>query len=462
MTAWTGLRRWREERNLTQERLAALIRERATELGVNLGCDFKRVGKWERGEVAWPSAEYRRVLESVTGLTCEELGFRPPWRETGQDTGRETWPRAAEEWGQGDTKGSFTPLALIHAHSPTVTESCGQDEEDPVERRTLLAGVAGLALTGVTVDPAAATAPRTVTTADVAVIRDMLRAIKGSDHQLGGGYARETAVHYLNQVIIPRLHARADEEVRRELFSAATEFAACVAWMHQDVGRHHEARQLFGQAFSWAQETGDHVLAAWVLSLRGLQEVWIGDAEQALGFTSGAVGLSYRATPIARAFILGKHARALALTGDKAETQRVLGQVRDSYEQAGARTEPTWTSSYGWAYLRDEEAHCYRELGLGAEAVEAATESLKTRGEDQYARSRSFCTGVLAMGLVQVGEVEQACAVGHQLVGMVERLASCRTQERLREVLKELSPYTAEPAVRDLAEAARPVLVHPI
>ncbi|MDI3341778.1 MAG: hypothetical protein QJR03_14730 [Sphaerobacter sp.] len=50
-------------------------------LGINVACDEKRVGRWERGEVTWPSPVYRRVLCAVFGVASPtELGFRRPVR----------------------------------------------------------------------------------------------------------------------------------------------------------------------------------------------------------------------------------------------------------------------------------------------------------------------------------------------------------------------------------------------
>lgn len=70
------LRQRRQERNLSQ---AELIRRTALRMELNLGCDPKRVGRWERGEVGWPSPAYRRVLCAVFAVTSvAELGFRPP------------------------------------------------------------------------------------------------------------------------------------------------------------------------------------------------------------------------------------------------------------------------------------------------------------------------------------------------------------------------------------------------
>ncbi len=330
-----------------------------------------------------------------------------------------------------------------------------------MERRTLLTGMAGTALAGVPVFRSPVTVPRTVTMSDVETIRQMLIAITAADYQFGGGFARETALGFLEQVVQPRLAAHATDEVRTALFVTAAEFAERVAWMHLDVLQARPARQLMGLAFGWAQETNDIALLAWVLAMRGLQEIWLGNTAQALAYTAGAAGMAEHVHPGVRAYVLGKHARALALTGDRRATEAVLGQVRDCMDRAQQppMSHPVVRDGYGMAYLLDEEAHCYRDLGLGAKAIASGEGSLELRRQDgSFARSRAFCTGVLAIAHVQEGEIEQACAVGHELVGLAHQMNSRRTTNRLGEVIRALAPYGDVPEVRVLREAARPVL----
>ncbi|KWX05273.1 hypothetical protein TH66_03210 [Carbonactinospora thermoautotrophica] len=327
-----------------------------------------------------------------------------------------------------------------------------------MERRTLLTGTAGLALAASFTQPPAGISPRSVGAADVRVIRSMLTSLSDSDHQFGGGHAREYATDYLRRVVVPRLHAHSEERVRRELFGVATQFALRVGWMHLDVGQAREARQYLGLAFTLAEEVGDPVLSAWVLAMRGLQEIWLNNVAHALAYTEGAVGMAHKAPPAARAFILGKNALAVSMTGARDDTLRLLGAVRDIYDTAGAVEEPAWTGIYGWGYVRDEEGHCYRNIGLGLQAVRAAEDALRLRGPDGYARIRAFSTGIRAIGYAQAGELEAACAAGHELVKWAGELASRRVNVRLAEVFTHLSPYQDDPRVKDLREAARPVL----
>ncbi len=298
----------------------------------------------------------------------------------------------------------------------------------------------------------------TVGIADVAVIRDMLSALTASDRQFGGAHAREYATDYLGNLVLPRLRAHGDERVLRELFAVSTEFALRVASMHLDAGNARMSRKLLGAAGSLAQETDDLTLAAWVLARRGEQEIHQRNTDRALAYTGGAAALARHAAPGARAFILTKHALALSMTGERKETQRVLGEVWDAYDKLGSAAEPEWMRVYGWGHLRHEAGRCYYTLGMGEEAARAAEESMQVRSRDRFARPRAFSLGVQAIGYAQAKDIDKACAVGQELVAVSGQLASDRVRIRLVEVFHALRPYRSVAAVQDLYEAARPVL----
>ena len=127
--------------NLTQAELAERIRVKAAELNLNLACDEKRVGRWERGEVRVPSPAYRRVLCAVFGIdNVRELGFVlpiNPTREqsTGSDSRGETEPNR-----EGDPE----PVELISvAESDALSSSAYTEGRAEGYVEGLTAGRAG-------------------------------------------------------------------------------------------------------------------------------------------------------------------------------------------------------------------------------------------------------------------------------------------------------------------------------
>lgn len=305
--------------------------------------------------------------------------------------------------------------------------------------------------------PYAATTRQPLTTADVLVIRGMLHALTASDHLFGGGYALRAATSFLADVIEPRLNAPGPLEVRRDLLRVASEFGVRVAWMHLDVADDTTARRTANQAFQWAQNSEDLTCSAWVMSMCALQETWMGAPSRALAYAQAAVGLAHTAPSLIRAFTYGKLGRARALTGDREGTLRALAAARDAFDagtQADAPMLDTVQDSYTLAYLLDEEAHCYRDIGDGRRALERSADSLRRRGDDRFTRNRAFATSTQALAYAQLGEVEQASITADSLLALSASLSSRRVESRVRAVLAALAPYRGIPEVDHVRERA--------
>jgi hypothetical protein len=296
---------------------------------------------------------------------------------------------------------------------------------------------------------------RPTTVADVRVIREMLVSLTAADHQFGGGHARVATTAFLRDVVAPRLHAPADRQVCRSVFAVASEFALRAAWMHLDVGDAAMSRRLMGAALGWAHEAGDMALQAWILAMRSLQETWLVQPGGALAYAAAAVAIAPHAPADVHAFVLGKQARAFAIAGDGHEAERALGQARDLFASCDEQSALTVRSGYGWAYMQDEEAHCYRDVGQHSRACEAAAQSLALRGADGFTRTRAFATSTQALALVATGEIEQACEVGLALATAASELASTRVDQRLEMLLNALTPHDGATSVRELHEAIR-------
>jgi len=69
----------REKAGLSQQDLAGELNEIARRrFGRSVDLTKKTVGRWERGEVAWPQPFYRRLLAEHFQVAADELGFRRP------------------------------------------------------------------------------------------------------------------------------------------------------------------------------------------------------------------------------------------------------------------------------------------------------------------------------------------------------------------------------------------------
>jgi transcriptional regulator with XRE-family HTH domain len=436
---WLGyeLRRWRTLRRLSQKTLGSQIGFSRVYISLVETAQERPAKQFvERCDHALQTGGY--LLAIYQHVTAEQAGAHldvPALRAQAQDQ-HDVLERIDD-----------TAVRAVTAEVPWADEPAGVPVLDAFGGTT----TAVPARPGVSI-------PRMVAMADVAVIRDMLRVLTASDRQFGGAHAREYATNYLGNLVLPRLRAHGDARVLRELLAVSTEFALRVASMHLDAGDGRMSRRLLGTAGSLAQETDDLTLAAWVLARRGEQEIHERNTDRALAYTGGAAAMARQAALGARAFLLTKHALALAMTGERKETQRVLGEVWDAYDKVGSAAEPEWMRVYGRGHLRHEEGRCYYWLGMGEEAARAAEESMQIRSRDRFARPRAFSLGVQAIGHAQANDVDKACVVGQELVAVAGQLASDRVRIRLVEVFRALRPYRSVAAVQELYEAARPVL----
>jgi hypothetical protein len=291
---------------------------------------------------------------------------------------------------------------------------------------------------------------------DVSVVRGMLASLTAADHQFGGGFARRTADSFLAEVIRPRLAAPGPASVLRSFRAAAAEFQVRIAWMHLDVADHAGARTAAREAFRLAQESEELAVCSWAMAMNALLETWLGSAAAARAYGQAAVGLAAGGPTLVSAFAQGKLARALAADGDRNGALESLSQARSLFDAArrdeDERVPDAIRDGYSGAYVLDEEAHCFRDIGKDKMALARSDECLGLRGEDRFPRNRAFATGNRALSLARLGEVEQACDSALSLLQLATALQSSRVVGRLDAVLEELVPCRAAPLVTDLIE----------
>src|SRR5262249_3683788 len=84
--------------------------------------------------------------------------------------------------------------------------------------------------------------------------------------------------------------------------------------------------------------------------------------------------------------------------------------------------EPKWLSYFDEAYLSAKFAHCFRDLEEGERVVRQARRSLDM--DSRYVRGRMFNLSLLAAGLLQCGELEEACSAAASALTLASELRS--------------------------------------
>jgi tetratricopeptide (TPR) repeat protein len=224
--------------------------------------------------------------------------------------------------------------------------------------------------------------------------------------------------------------------------------------MHLDVADQAAARAAARDAFRLAQESEDLAVCSWAMAMSALLETWLGNTTAARAFGQAAVGLAAGGPRLVQAFAQGKLARALAAAGDSDGALAALSEARSLFESAQSHEDElvpgTIKDSYSAAYVLDEEAHCFRDLGKDGSALELSEQCLGLRGMDRFPRNRAFATGNRALSLARLGEVDQACDSTISLLRLAATLQSSRVARRLDAVLEELMPFRSTRLVAEL------------
>ncbi|WP_282694870.1 transcriptional regulator [Streptomyces sp. CC208A] len=438
------------------ERLQALIQEAAcshaglarrvnmvgAERGLDLRYDKTSVARWLRGQ---------QPRGRAPGIIAEAIG-----RKLGRTV-------TIDEVGMANGRNLAAGVGLQFA--PTVPDAIEQVCElyrSDVGRREFLTGsaVAASALVepsrdwligGVDAQVARTTGAR-VGRSDVVAVRETTAALVELDRRFGGGHIRPVVVHYLDSVVSGMLSGSYRESVGRELFGAAARLTELAGYMAVDTGEPGLAQRYYIQALRLAQAAGDRGYGGYVLaaSMSHLAAELGNPREIAQLARAAQEGTRGGVPPRAEAMFLAAEARGHALLGDVGAFESAAGRAVRALEAADPESgdDPAWIAHFDGAYLADELAHCYRDLGWAEAAAQAAEEALAGHPEGR-ARRRGIGLALLAAAQVQQREIEEACRTGTRALELLGTLRSSRGAEYLEDLRDRLEPFAGEAVVRE-------------
>jgi len=415
----------------TYETLARTIQTVAAEAGDPTRTNRSTIAHWVRGvPPSEPTDGYLvEALSRLSGrsVAAEEIGLAG------------ASPGGAVEW-RVDT------LAALH--------ELGRVDLDLRRRHALTA--AAYSVTGLSVPGAAwwtwmaeksatrnATSRRNVGRRDLAAVRDMVAMFSRIDQRHGGGHARSAVVQYLTTDVNAYLHGRfADDRVRREMFSAASELAYLSGWMAFDNAEHPVAQRYFTMAVSLAAEGDDAPMAGHVLRAMAHQAVDLSHPRRALKVAVASMdGQRYaQASNRERALLGVVHARALAASGQKAAAAVALVRAED--DLASARPgddEPARVFFFSEASLAHETACTLRDTGDLPGAQREFRRSVRTRKADSFTRTHAVTLGYLGAVQARQGAIEEACTTWSDALDAMEGIHSARTRRTVTDMRRALS-----------------------
>ncbi|MEU7024999.1 helix-turn-helix transcriptional regulator [Streptomyces sp. NPDC046203] len=237
----------------------------------------------------------------------------------------------------------------------------------------------------------------------------------------------------------------------------ASRFAEFTGWMAQEAGDSDAALGWTGEAAELARAGGDPYLGSYALVRRALVTLYGGDA-------TGTVSLARRAQgselpPRIRGLAAQREAQGHALAGNEVECLRSLDRARELLAAADAHdgAEPVIGTSHVSDPAAMSTGWCLYDLGRPKAAAEVLdrecrrlpAQALRTRARYGFRRSLAHAAS---------GEVEHACAIAGDLLGVMPAVPSATVNSDVRRLARELSRFRSSHAVRDLQPALARVL----
>lgn len=405
------LRGVRRGLNLSQDEFAARLRHAGEELGEPNGATKRLVQRWESGESRSARPVYRRALERVTSRPYELLGFR---------------------------------------------EAARRPPPDGVDRRTLMgAGAGALITTHLHIDPAGpglADTHRRVAPEHVERMRERTVRHRRLDEHLGGADTYRLYALDLEETAELLRHGSYSGATGRLLTALYAEQAQQVGWSAFDAGLHERAEQLYAASLDAARSAGDAALAGNAFALLGYQQNQTG--MDSVDTACEAYRQAGDAAPSgARVLFAQRQAWAHAMAGQIRATQEALEVAARHLREPDGRPVPDWAV---WADEREQriiEGRSWAVLKRPLRAV-PILEAVLAEYEDHHARDKALYLMWLAGAYVDAGELEAAARSLERALDLAENVASSRPARRAAEVIRQLQPYRAVPAVRDVLDRA--------
>lgn len=413
---------------------AAAVRRAAREIGEQVACDARYIGRVEAGEIRCPNYAYERVfLHMHPGLTLADLGF------SARDSVRGRASRATAD-------ACPAPAALS---TPTTMYSDDGDisEESDVRRRafmtnsTVSVAAASLGL-GVGGAPAAAVpGPRRVGEAEVSALEEAVRRIRLLDdrHGADGLYRRaaqplRTAYALLDAGTATR-SATADR-----LHASAGELAISVGWLAHDSGRFDDARSHYAEALATARVAGDPGLEAHAFCNTSFLARDAGRHREAVrAAQAGRRAARELNSPRLLSLLALREAGGWAGLGDRTGCEQSLGQAHTLFERGPSDDDPEWMSFFGEPELQALEAQCRAALGDWSTAARHAYRATVLQ-DPHFTRNLALYRAELATDLAHAGFLDEAAAAGHQVLDLMDEVQSSRIQGMLAGMARVLLP----------------------
>ncbi|WP_299527752.1 tetratricopeptide repeat protein [uncultured Streptomyces sp.] len=441
---------------------AAAVRRAGREIGEQVGCDARYIGRVESGEIRCPNYAYERVfLHMFPGRTLVDLGFSD--RETVRGRGARATSRTTAV-PRTPLSSSPSPVAGVRgtagapgARGTTYTDI---DEESDVLRRvfmrggaaTLAAASSGLGGSAAALTPLSLPAQRRVGESEVRAVERAVRDIRVLDDKHGAdGLYRRAAQPLRAAYELLDSGTATRHSTSARLHAGAGELALSVGWLAHDSGRLDDARSHYAEALATARLAGDPALEAHAFCNASFLARDTGRPREAVrAAEAGTRAARPLDSPRLLALLALREAGGRAGLGDRTGCDRAIGRARSAFARGPADGDPEWMSFFGEAELHLLEAQCWSALGDWPRAARHARRATVLQ-DPHFTRNLALYRAQLAGDLARGGTADEAARAAHEVLDLLDRVQSSRVRRMLADTARVLDPggRSRAPEVRE-------------
>ncbi|GGX69386.1 tetratricopeptide repeat protein [Streptomyces hiroshimensis] len=413
---------------------AAAVRRAAREIGEQVSCDARYIGRVESGEIRCPNYAYERVFRHMfPGREPEDMGFVP--REVVRGRGARAEHRTEQR----------TELRIE------------QPKESDVLRRAFMTGGTAAAVAAASLSTAVPAAsaprgPRRAGEAEASAVEQAVRRIRLLDdrHGADGLYRRATRPLRIAYELLDADTRR--RSVAERLQGGAGELSLSVGWLAHDSGRFADARSHYAEALATARVAGDAALEAHAFCNTAFLARDAGRPREAVRAAQAAQGAAKGLASARLMSLLSlREAGGWAGLGDRAACEAALLRARTLFGRGPGDADPEWMSFFGEAELEGLEAQCRSALGDWARAAEHARRAVGLQ-DAHFARNTALFTAQLAGDLARGGAPDAAAAAGERTLDLLTEVRSTRIRTMLAGTARLLGRHGGVPSVAGFLE----------
>jgi tetratricopeptide (TPR) repeat protein len=248
--------------------------------------------------------------------------------------------------------------------------------------------------------------------------------------------------------------------LRPQLCSIAGETAALAGWLAFDIEDRSAAAGYFRVGLDAAKEANDRALGAYLVGSSCVQPAYRERPYARLRRLEGRTHGFARsdASPSTRAWLATLEAEAHALAGETSKCLRVFDEAEAAMSRAGGEDESRRPrlAFFDPDRLAGERGVALARLGQPEAAQEVLRPALASL-DPSVVKTRPRLLSALGTAHVQQGDVDRACELGAEALGIAAQQEVQPNLQDVRKLRLEMEPWRDSPAVKDFDEQLKAV-----